>query len=96
MNLIENNRQIPRMRTVKEAAAEIKQLDAHSALTEWRIRELALSGVLPRVQAKSCLLTSTHFLSICKTRPPRSFSARRQRRTPPCRVSGRYIKAVRA
>ena len=31
---------IPRMRTVKEAAAEIKQLDAHSALTEWRIREL--------------------------------------------------------
>lgn len=56
MNLIENNRQIPRMRTVKEAAAEIKQLDAHSALTEWRIRELALSGVLPRVQAGKKLL----------------------------------------
>lgn len=47
---------IPRMRTVKEAAAEIKQLDAHSALTEWRIRELALSGVLPRVQAGKKLL----------------------------------------
>ena len=56
MNLIENNRKIPRMRTVKEAAAEIKQLDAHSALTEWRIRELALSGVLPRVQAGKQLL----------------------------------------
>ena len=47
---------IPRMRTVKEAAAEIKQLDAHSALTELRIRELALSGVLPRVQAGKKLL----------------------------------------
>lgn len=47
---------IPRMRTVKEAAAEIRQLDAHSALTEWRIRELALSGVLPRVQAGKKLL----------------------------------------
>ena len=56
MNLIENNRKIPRMRTVKEAAAEIKQLDAHSALTEWRIRGLALSGVLPRVQAGKKLL----------------------------------------
>ena len=47
---------IPRMRTVKEAAAEIKQLDSGTALTEWRIRELALSGVLPRVQAGKKLL----------------------------------------
>lgn len=56
MDIMENNRKIPRMRTVKEAAAEIRQLDAHSALTEWRIRELALSGVLPRVQAGKKLL----------------------------------------
>ena len=56
MYSIENNRKIPRMRTVKEAAAEIKQLDAHTAMTEWRIRELALSGVLPRVQAGKKLL----------------------------------------
>lgn len=47
---------IPRMRTVKEAAAELKELDSHTALTEWRIRELALSGVLPRVQAGKKLL----------------------------------------
>ena len=89
MNLIENNRKIPRMRTVKEAAAEIKQLDAHSALTEWRIRELALSGVLPRVQAGKKLLINLDTLF-------EYLQARRQRQTPPCRVSGRYIKAVRA
>lgn len=47
---------IPRMRTVKEAAAELKELDPHTALSEWRIRELALSGVLPRVQAGKKLL----------------------------------------
>lgn len=56
MEIIEHNRKIPRMRTVKEAAQEIKQLDAHTAMTEWRIRELALSGVLPRVQAGKKLL----------------------------------------
>lgn len=44
------------MRTVKEAAAELKELDPHTALSEWRIRELALSGVLPRVQAGKKLL----------------------------------------
>ena len=47
---------IPRMRTIKEAAQEIKQLDSGTAMTEWRIRELALSGVLPRVQAGKKLL----------------------------------------
>ena len=56
MNLLDDNRKRPRMRTVKEAAAEMKQLDAHTAMTEWRIRELALSGVLPRVQAGKKML----------------------------------------
>ena len=56
MEFLNNKQPIPRMRTVKEAAAEIKQLDAHTAMTEWRIRELALSGVLPRVQAGKKLL----------------------------------------
>lgn len=51
MNLIESNRKIPRMRTVKEAAQEIKQLDSDTAMTEWHIRQLALSGVLPCVKA---------------------------------------------
>ncbi|MBR6408432.1 MAG: DNA-binding protein [Clostridia bacterium] len=47
---------IPRMRTVKEAAAEIKKLDANTAVTEWHIRQLAVQGVLPRVQAGKKLL----------------------------------------
>ena len=49
--MTDNQVKIPRMRTVKEAAAEIKQLDAHTAMTEWHIRQLALQGVLPRVKA---------------------------------------------
>ena len=57
MTVLENNRpNIPRMRTVKEAAAELKELDPNTALSEWRIRELALSGILPRVQAGKKLL----------------------------------------
>jgi len=51
-----NTIKISRMRTVKEAATEIKQIDSNTAMTEWRIRELALSGILPRVQAGKKLL----------------------------------------
>ena len=41
----------PRMRTVKEAAQELKALDSHTAVTEYHIRRLALQGVLPTVKA---------------------------------------------
>lgn len=44
------------MRTVKEAAAEIKAVDNGTAITEYHICQLALSGVLPRVQAGKKLL----------------------------------------
>ena len=47
---------LPRMRTIKEAAAEIKELDEHTALTPWRIRELVFSGVLPAVRAGNKIL----------------------------------------
>lgn len=47
---------IPRMRTVAEAAKELKAMDEHTAVTEYHIRQLALSGVLPRVQAGRKLL----------------------------------------
>lgn len=47
---------IPRMRTVAEAAKELKEMDEHTAVTEYHIRQLALSGVLPRVQAGRKLL----------------------------------------
>lgn len=45
-----------RMRTVKEAAAEIKAADPNTAVTEYHIRQLALKGVLPRVKAGRKLL----------------------------------------
>ena len=47
---------IPRMRTVAEAAKELKAIDEHTAVTEYHIRQLALSGVLPRVKAGRKLL----------------------------------------
>lgn len=62
MELISNHPTIPRMRTVKEAAVELKELDPHTALSEWRIRELALSGILPRVQAGKKMLINFDLL----------------------------------
>ena len=42
---------IPRMRTVHEAAEEMKRLDANTAVTEYHIRRLVLDGVLPKIKA---------------------------------------------
>ena len=42
---------LPRMRTISEAVREIKALDPHTAITEYHIRQLAVSGVIPRVKA---------------------------------------------
>lgn len=44
-------RKIPRMRTVGEAALELKKLDSNTAVTEYHIRRLAVSGKLPRLKA---------------------------------------------
>lgn len=46
-----NTPNIPRMRTIKEAIQELRAIDSHTAITEYHIRQLALSGVIPRVQA---------------------------------------------
>lgn len=56
------NFKIPRMRTVAEAAKELKAIDEHTAVTEYHIRQLALSGVLPRVQAGRKLLINFDLL----------------------------------
>lgn len=53
---------LPRMRTIKEAVAELKAIDEHTAITEYHIRQLALSGVLPRVQAGKKLLINLDLL----------------------------------
>ncbi|MGN0507947.1 MAG: hypothetical protein ACI4GX_01825 [Ruminococcus sp.] len=56
------NLRIPRMRTVPEAAKELKEMDEHTAVTEYHIRQLALSGVLPRVQAGRKMLINFDLL----------------------------------
>lgn len=56
------NIKIPRMRTVHEAAQELKAMDEHTAITEYHIRRLALSGVLPRVKAGRKLLINFDLL----------------------------------
>ena len=53
---------IPRMRTVSEAAKELKEMDENTAVTEYHIRQLALSGVLPRVQAGRKMLINFDLL----------------------------------
>lgn len=56
INNINTIKTLPRMRTVPEAAAEIKAADPNTAITEYHIRQLALSGILPRVKAGRKLL----------------------------------------
>ncbi len=53
---------LPRMRTVPEAAAEIKAADPNTAITAYHIRQLALQGVLPRVKAGRKLLINLDVL----------------------------------
>lgn len=48
ITLNNNQNKIPRMRTVHEAAQELKKLDVNTAVTEYHIRRLVLDGVLPR------------------------------------------------
>lgn len=42
---------IPRMRTVPEAAAELKALDKHTSLTQCAIRRLVLEGRIKSIKA---------------------------------------------
>lgn len=42
---------IPRMRTINEAAAEMKTADPHTAVTPHFIRQLILDGKIPSVRA---------------------------------------------
>ena len=41
----------PRMRTIQEAAAELKMIDEHTAVTPYRIRQMVLDGTIPHVKA---------------------------------------------
>ena len=52
----ESNIKLPRMRTIQEAAEEIRTLDENTAVTPYHIRRLCLSGVLPTVRAGKKIL----------------------------------------
>ncbi len=54
LNNSNNNRTkhtVPRMRTVHEAAEELRRMDANTAVTEYHIRQLAINNIIPRVKA---------------------------------------------
>lgn len=53
---------IPRLRTVSEAAAEIRARDQHTAITPYHIRRLCTSGVLPTVKAGKKILLNLNDL----------------------------------
>ncbi len=39
------------MRTVHEAAEELRRMDEGTAVTEYHIRQLAINNIIPRVKA---------------------------------------------
>lgn len=41
----------PRMRTIQEAAAELKRIDPGTAVTPYFIRSMVLDGTIPHVKA---------------------------------------------
>ena len=41
----------PRMRTISEAASELRKIDPGTAVTPYRIRQLVLAGEIPCVTA---------------------------------------------
>ena len=49
--LTNNDPRIARLRTVSEAAAELRALDPHTAMTPYHIRQLCLKGILPTIKA---------------------------------------------
>lgn len=53
---------IPRMRTAKQAAAAIKQLDPETRVREHHIRNLMHSGVLPVISAGRSLFVNLDML----------------------------------
>lgn len=60
---------MPRMRLLGEAAAEIKQLDPGSAVTQYFIRQLALEGKIKSVMAGRKRLINLDDLLDYLTRP---------------------------
>ena len=69
----------PRMRTIGEAAAELRKIDPGTAVTPYRIRQLVLDGSIPHVKAGNKRLvnldTLLHYLETAPA-PERSYTAK--------------------
>ena len=42
---------MPRMRTIQEAAKELKESDPNTAITPYAIRQMVLNGDIPHIKA---------------------------------------------
>ena len=56
----------PRMRTIQEAAAELRKIDPGTAVTPYRIRQLVLDGTIPHVNLDTLL----HYLETAPAPEP--------------------------
>lgn len=65
INIKEQNRnyELPPMRTIKQAIAEIKQADPNTPFSEWALRKMVVDGVIPSVKAGTKYLINMKILS---------------------------------
>ena len=52
----------PRIRTIQQAAAELKQNDKSTAITPYAIRQMVLCGAIPHIKAGNKYLISMEVL----------------------------------
>ena len=57
-----NQLRTPRIRTISEAAAELRALDPHTAITPYHIMRLCLRGVIPTLKAGKKILLDLNML----------------------------------
>ena len=85
---VRSTRAMPRMRTVNEAARELKALDPHTAMTAYHIRCLCLTGTLPTVKAgKKILLNLDTLIEYMQDPHADKFQ--------PCHVTAAAINGIR-
>ena len=60
------------MRTVHEAAEELRRMDEGTAVTEYHIRQLAINNIIPRVKAGKKYLINLDALIAYLSKPSAS------------------------
>lgn len=70
-NKSESSQSLPRMRTIHEAAEELRKADPSTAISEYHIRRLTLDGTIPRVKAGKKYLINLDMLIEYLKRPDR-------------------------